>query len=91
MYATESTASLCQIMLRDSAHIQESEAEWKNRKARRAGRPEAEALYTMADAEGVFIPLRPCPYNKLTAVGEGVAVRFTDIGHLLGSAAIEIW
>ena len=91
VYATESTASLCQIMLRDSAHIQESEAEWKNRKARRAGRPEAEALYTMADAEGVLSRFRPCPYNKLTAVGEGVAVRFTDIGHLLGSAAIEIW
>lgn len=64
VYATESTASLCQIMLRDSAHIQESEAEWKNRKARRAGRPEAEALYTMADAEGVFIPLPSVPVQQ---------------------------
>ena len=60
VYATESTASLCQIMLRDSAHIQESEAEWKNRKARRAGRPEAEALYTI----GRFTPLPSVPVQQ---------------------------
>ena len=91
VYATESTASLCQIMLRDSAHIQESEAEWKARKARRAGRPEPEPVYTMADAEGVLGLLRPCAYGKALPVAEGVALRFTDIGHLLGSAAAELW
>ena len=48
---TYATADLCSIMLKDSAHIQEMEAEWKNRKARRAGRGEVEALYTMQDAE----------------------------------------
>ncbi|MFQ9901967.1 MAG: MBL fold metallo-hydrolase [Ruthenibacterium sp.] len=81
VYATESTCNLCQIMLRDSAHIQESEAEWKARKARRAGRPEPQPLYTLADAEGVLSQLRPCAYGKAIPVAEGVALRFTDIGH----------
>ena len=48
---TFATADLCNIMLRDSAHIQEFEAEWRNRKGRRAGVPEFEPLYVMADAE----------------------------------------
>lgn len=91
VYATESTWSLCSIMLRDSAHIQESEAEWKNRKARRAGRPETEPVYTMKDAQGVIEKFRPCPYGQTIHTAEGVRIRFTDIGHLLGSSAIEIW
>ena len=52
--ATEATCDLCNIMLKDSAHIQETEAEWKNRKARRAGRPEVPPLYEMNDALGVL-------------------------------------
>ena len=91
VYATESTDSLCEIMLRDSAHIQESEAEWKNRKSRRAGRQEVEPLYTLEDAEGVLKQFRPCPYEKQIQVSENVSIRFTDIGHLLGSSAIEVW
>lgn len=91
VYTTESTTSLCQIMLRDSAHIQESEAEWKTRKAVRAGRPEVEPLYTVADAEGVLEHFRPCPYDQVIRIAENAAVRFTDIGHLLGSAAAELW
>ena len=91
VYATESTDSLCEIMLRDSAHIQESEAEWKNRKSRRAGRQEVEPLYTLEDAEGVLGLFRPCPYGKEIPVSENVTIRFTDIGHLLGSSAVEVW
>ena len=91
VYATESTCSLCEIMLRDSAHIQESEAEWANRKAQRAGRAGVEPLYTVADAEGVLTRFRPCAYDEVIRVAEGAAVRFTDIGHLLGSAAVEVW
>lgn len=91
VYSTEATCSLCNIMLRDSAHIQESDAEWKSRKAQRAGRPPVEPLYTLNDAEGVLSLFLPCRYDKKLPVEEGVAIRFNDMGHLLGSSAIEIW
>ena len=78
-------------MLRDSAHIQEFEAEWRNRKARRSGAELYEPLYKMQDALGAIEHLAPCGYNQIIDLCEGVRVRFTDIGHLLGSASIEIW
>ena len=91
IYATKPTAELCSIMLRDSAHIQMSEAEWKGRKAARAGQPAPEPLYTLEDVEGVLRLLRPCGYGKRIQVGENIIIRFTDVGHLLGSACIEAW
>lgn len=88
---TYATADLCGIMLKDSAHIQEMEAEWKNRKARRAGEKEVPPLYCMADAEGVLKHFLPFPYNARVELTEGLSVRFIDVGHLLGSASIEVW
>ena len=89
---TCATGDLCQIMLRDSAHIQEMEAEWKNRKAKRSSALNAmEPLYTMEDAEGVIKCFVPCHYDQEVEVCEGIKIRFTDIGHLLGSASIEVW
>lgn len=92
IFTTEATADLCSIMLRDCAHIQMQEAEWKNRKAKRSASHEAaEPLYTMEDADGTIKCLVPCPYDAKISLCEGVDIRFTDIGHLLGSASIEIW
>ena len=91
VYATRPSCDLCQIMLRDSAHIQEFEAEWRNRKAKRSGGPEYVPLYTMEDAEGLLKHLVPCEYDEEVSVCEGIRLRFTDVGHLLGSASIEIW
>ena len=92
IYATDATADLCSIMLRDCAHIQSAEAEWKNRKAKRsANNAVVEPLYTMEDADGVIRRFVPCHYNTIVEVCEGVKIRFTDIGHLLGSASIEVW
>lgn len=91
IYATEETCNLCRIMLRDSAHIQESEAEWRNRKSRRAGEESVEPVYTMDDAEAAISHLRPVKYGQQVQVAEGVFVRFNDCAHLLGSASIEIW
>lgn len=91
IYATEATCDLCNIMLRDSAHIQMSEAEWRNRKAERAGDVKTEPVYDLEDALGAISCFRRCRYDEVMRVGEGVEVRFTDIGHLLGSACIELW
>jgi metallo-beta-lactamase family protein len=92
IYATEATADLCSIMLRDSAHIQMAEAEWRNRKAKRSSEvSEYVPLYNMEDADGAIRCLVPVKYgNKVTVCNE-LSVRFTDVGHLLGSAAIEAW
>ena len=91
IFATATTCDLCTIMLQDSAHIQESEAQWQNRKAQRAGDGLVEPVYTVADALGAISRFRPCQYGQTIQVGEGVVVRFSDIGHLLGSACIELW
>ena len=91
VYATESTCDLCNIMLRDSAHIQESEAEWQNRKAQRAGDVMVTPIYTVKDAIGVISKFRPCSYGQMIQAAEGIVLRFSDIGHLLGSACIELW
>ncbi len=91
IYASTATCNLCEIMLRDCAHIQESEAEWKNRKAERSGAPVSEPIYNMEDTEGALALFRPCPYGQVIQVNEAVSIRLTDVGHLLGSAAIEVW
>ncbi len=89
--ATPATVDLCDIMLKDSAHIQMTEAEWKNRKGQRAGREPVVPIYDMNDAEGVLEHFVSCDYDKVMDLCEGVKVKFSDAGHLLGSASIEVW
>ena len=91
VFATEGTADLCSIMLRDCAHIQMQEAEWKNRKAKRKGGEAVTPIYTMEDADGIIKRIVPCAYDTIIQVDEGIRIRFTDIGHLLGSSSIEVW
>ncbi len=91
IFSTEGTAELCRIMLMDSAHIQESEAEWKNRKAERSGKPGVEPLYTINDAENAIRCFVGIPYDERRHIADGMEVRFLDAGHLLGSASIELW
>lgn len=91
IHATGATCDLCDIMLRDSAHIQQFEAEWRNRKAKRSGHGDYEPLYEMEDAVGTVKCFVPHVYGERFSLMEGVAVRFIDAGHLLGSASIEIW
>ena len=90
IHATKATCNLCSIMLRDSAHIQEFEAEWRNRKGRRKGKDNIEPLYTMDDAEGAVSCLVPHNYMETEEISPGISVRFSDAGHLLGSASIEL-
>ena len=89
--ATPATVDLCDIMLKDSAHIQMTEAEWKNRKGQRAGKEPVAPIYDMNDAEGVLEHFVSCDYDKVMDLCEGVKVKFSDAGHLLGSASIEVW
>ena len=87
---TRLTADLLDVMLADSAHIQEADAEWKNRKAERSGAPKVEPLYTVADAERVREFMTTCEYDREVEVVPGVKAVFTDAGHLLGSACITV-
>lgn len=87
---TRLTAELLDIMLQDSAHIQEQDAEWKNRKGARSGAPHVEPLYTVEDAEQVRQFMSACEYEQEIPLCEGVVVRFVDAGHLLGSSSIVI-
>ena len=87
---TRLTADLLAIMLADSAHIQESDAEYENRKNQRAGRPVVEPIYTTADAALTLNRIRTCEYGQVVEICEGVTAVFTDAGHLLGSASITM-
>ena len=90
IFSTGGTASLCRIMLLDSAHIQEFEAEWKNRKAERAGRQQVEPLYSRIDAENAIKCFVSVEYEQEKIIAEGITIRFVDAGHLLGSSSIEV-
>ncbi len=91
IYCTRLTGQLLSIMLRDSAHIQESDAQWENQKGKRAGKPPVEPLYTLADVEKTLRHVVTVEYNEQFQIAEGVRVRFVDAGHLLGSASAELW
>ena len=90
IYTTRPTADLAEIMLLDSAYIQESEAEWRNRKAKRAGRRQAEPLYTQRDAERAIRALKKIDYGVPKELAPGVSVIFHDAGHILGSAFLDL-
>ena len=91
IFATRLTCQLMSVMLRESAFIQESDAEWQNQKGKRAGRPPVEPLYTVADAEAALQQLFPAEYGQILDLCDGVRIRFRDAGHLLGSSMVEIW
>lgn len=91
IYATAETANLCSIMLADSAHIQETDASNETKKNLRHGGAEVEPLYRAEDAAATMEFFRPCAYGEMIMVDEGLSVRFTDAGHLLGSSFIELF
>ncbi len=91
VFCTGATTDLCSIMLPDSGHIQEQEAEYQNRKNERAGKPLVSPLYTAQDAVDSIKRFRSQHYNEVIDIVEGAKARFTNVGHLLGSAAIELW
>ena len=91
IFATRATCDLCDIMLLDSAGIQEFEAEWRNRKGKRKGLEPYVPLYSTEDVLKILQRFVECDYDQIIEVADGLKIRFTDVGHLLGSAAIEVW
>jgi metallo-beta-lactamase family protein len=91
IYCTDATAELLQIMLKDSGYIHEKEAEWKNKKNERAGRPLVEPLYTYNDSLAALKFIKPVLYDQLIELNDELKICFNDAGHILGSAITEIW
>jgi len=91
IHTTNATADLVGIMLKDSGYIHEKEAQWTNKKAKRAGNPLVEPLYTMEDAEKSLKNIQPYLYDQFIQINPEVKVRFRDAGHILGSAIVEMW
>ncbi len=91
IHCTGATKKLCEIMLPDSGHIQESETEWQNRKRERAGKPPVEPIYTAQDARDCLKLFVGHNYDDIIEPLPGIKLRFRDVGHMLGSASLEIW
>ena len=90
IFATEATCELLELMLLDSAHIQEKDAEWENRWRNRIGKPSIKPLYTQADTERALKLRRPISLGSTVAVARGVRVTFHNAGHILGSSIVEV-
>lgn len=88
IYSTEATFRLSQIMLRDSAHIQEFEAQWRNRKGKRADEETYEPLYTTDDVLRTLELFKTSLYGEELEIFDGVKISYTDAGHLLGSSNV---
>jgi len=91
IYTTPPTKELLEILLLDSAHIQEQEMQWRNRKKARHGEKNCEPLYTQRDAEATFPHLQAVPYDKSFSPAGGLTVTFRDAGHILGASMVELW
>lgn len=88
---TSAAADITELILYDSAHIQETDTTWHNRKALRSGFPVMEALYTRRDVDKVLPLIERKSYNKIENLCEGIRYRFVDAGHILGSSSLELW
>jgi len=87
---TTATADLCKIMLSDSAHIQENDIRYINKRRISRGEERLKPIYTIADVERCLTQFVSIDYNQKYEVCDGVSVMFTDSGHILGSAAVNI-
>ena len=89
--ASPPTAELCEVMLLDSAHVQEMEAQWKSNRNRRRARRQVEPLYTTADAEKGLRYVSPTELDVVIDLQPGARARLRNAGHILGSCIVELW
>jgi metallo-beta-lactamase family protein len=90
IYCTHATKSLCEVMLKDSAYIQEKDAEFINKRHHKRGLPPVEPLYTEEDASATIPLMRSADYSTIFEVADGVTCHFEDAGHILGSASVAL-
>ena len=91
IHASFATVDLCRIMLPDSGYIQETEAEWENRKARRAGRSQIQPLYTVDDAQATLDYFQGVNCDEVITLFPELSFRLSNSGHILGSSLVEMW
>jgi len=91
IYAQNATVDLCDILLQDSANLQERDAQYENKWRARRGKPEVEPLYTVDDARAALANMTGLPYREQREILTGVKICFRDAGHILGSGSVEIW
>lgn len=93
IYSTSATCDLCEVMLPDSAHIQEEDAQHDLRRWISGGRvgPAPAPLYDLEDVERVLQQLQPIKYDQMVELAPGLTARWRDAGHILGAASIEVW
>lgn len=90
IYATPATIDVANLILKDSAHLQQADVERQNRRRRRQGLPPLHPLYGQQDVEGLRPLYRPLDYDRPTPIAPGITVRAVEAGHMLGSASIEL-
>jgi metallo-beta-lactamase family protein len=90
IYATPATIDIADLILRDSAHLQQADVERENRRRQRQGEAPLEPLYVQEDVERLRLLYRPLEYNQPTTLAPGVIARVVEAGHMLGSVSIEM-
>ena len=91
VFATSATVELCEVMLPDSGHIQETECERKNKKYARRGQALIEPIYTAADAHDCLGFFKRVDYDTVIEINDTLKICFRNSGHILGSAMIELY
>ncbi|HNZ27684.1 MAG TPA: MBL fold metallo-hydrolase [Spirochaetota bacterium] len=91
IFLTDTTKEITEVLLYDSAHIQEMDLEWKNKKRRRSGLPEYELIYSAKDVDETLKLFQGIPYNKEVEIFDNVSVVFKESGHIMGSAYLEFF
>ena len=90
IYCTAATRDLCELMLQDTAFIQEQDVRWYNKKMDRLHKPKIKPLFDMNHAQQVMKLFRTVEYDKSYRIDEEIEVQFTNSGHMLGSAVISL-
>src|SRR6185295_11518384 len=90
IYASPATIDFAQLILKDSAHLQQSDVERENRRRERQGKDLLQPLYEKNDVEQLNPLYKPLKYDKPTEIAPGIVVRVVEAGHMLGSISIEM-